>query len=216
MSDKNKDKQTYRLEDVEVDTIGLVKRGANRRFFFLTKSSQTEDGNMAEQDDVQTNPAVELDDERVKELAKETVVAETEGLVANFFKGLFGGNDDADDDPDDGNTVAAVEIPEEQPEVTVEDETIQVEVLNGCKVAKLASQVGTYLASKGFDVVRVDNAPSFNYTETVVVARDTVIANALSVAQALGAGNNVIQQKNKELFLNVTVILGKDYKKLTY
>ena len=112
MSDKNEDKQTYRLEDVEVDTIGLVKRGANRRYFFLTKSSQTEDGNMAEQTDVQTNPAVEIDDERVRELAKETVAKETEGLVANFFKGLFGGNNDADDDPDD-DAVVTVEVPEE-------------------------------------------------------------------------------------------------------
>ena len=103
-----------------------------------------------------------------------------------------------------------------KPEVLEESSVIKIEVLNGCGVPKLARQAEDFLRSQGFDVVNTDNADSFDYPETIVIARDTVIIHARKVAEALFVRNNVIQQINRDLLLNVTIILGKDYRKLAF
>jgi len=103
-------KQTYMLKDVDVNTVGLVARGANRKRFFLTKSNDEEDNSMADQDD--KTPVDALTEEQIKEFSKDVVVEETEGVVRSFLKGLFGDNVDGDDaDNDDAPEVLV--IPEE-------------------------------------------------------------------------------------------------------
>jgi len=101
--------QTYMLKDVDVNTVGLVARGANRKRFFLTKSNDEEDISMAEQDD--KTPADALTEEQIKEYSKGVVAEETEGAVMAFFKGLFSG--DSDEETSDDDTPAVVVIPEE-------------------------------------------------------------------------------------------------------
>jgi len=110
--------------------------------------------------------------------------------------------------PEPQEPVAVSEAPKEK--------VIKVEVLNGCGVPKLARQAEDYLRGEGFDVVKTDNARSFDFPETIVIARDTVVTYANRVAKALFVENNVIQQINRDLLLDVTVILGKDYKKLAF
>ncbi len=93
---------------------------------------------------------------------------------------------------------------------------VQVEVLNGCGVQGISQQVRKYLRSQGFDVVYIDNAENFDFPETVVLDRrgEAAISDeSRSVATVLGTPH-VIQQKNEERLVDVTVVVGQDYRQL--
>lgn len=92
---------------------------------------------------------------------------------------------------------------------------IQVEVLNGCGISGVAQKITNYLRRKKFDVVQMGNYISFDVENTIVIDRTGNIQNAYDVAETLGVDKqNVIQQINKNYFLDVSVIIGKDYNKL--
>jgi predicted GTPase len=92
---------------------------------------------------------------------------------------------------------------------------IQIEVLNGCGKSGVAEKLTDYLRAKGFDVVRLGNYRSFEIEKSIVISRKEKIQNAEKVASSVGLNNeNVIQQINPEYLLDVTFILGKDYKQL--
>ena len=92
---------------------------------------------------------------------------------------------------------------------------IQIEVLNGCGKSGVAEKLTDYLRAKGFDVVRLGNYRSFEIEKSIIISRNEKIQNAEKVASVVGLKNeNVIQQINPEYLLDVTFILGKDYKQL--
>jgi hypothetical protein len=92
---------------------------------------------------------------------------------------------------------------------------IQIDVLNGCGVAGAASKVTTYLRRRGFDVVEMRNYKSFDVRETLVIDRVGNLAQAQRVAQALGVdSHNVVQEINFDYFVDVSVVLGKDFSSL--
>lgn len=101
--------------------------------------------------------------------------------------------------------------------VQVKSKAIRVEILNGAGVPKLASKAADYLRAKGYDVVKTDNAPHGNFKKSVVQDRIGDIDKARLIAGALGIGEaGVLQQKNPQLYLDVTVIIGQDYKSLKF
>jgi len=92
---------------------------------------------------------------------------------------------------------------------------IQIEVLNGCGVDGVADRFTDYLRKKKFDVVNTGNYRSFNIDNSIVIDRTGDIINAEYLAEVIGIDNKqVIQQKNKNYFLDVSLIIGKDYKQL--
>ena len=92
---------------------------------------------------------------------------------------------------------------------------IQVEVLNGCGASGIAEKFTDYLRKEKFDVVQMGNYVSFDIDKSLVIDRTGNRANAEKVAEALGIEDkNVILQKNNDSFLDVSVVIGKDYKKL--
>ncbi|MCF8241042.1 MAG: LytR C-terminal domain-containing protein [Melioribacteraceae bacterium] len=94
-------------------------------------------------------------------------------------------------------------------------EIIQVEVLNGCGVSGVADRFTDYLRSNKVDVVKSDNYSSFNIDETIVIDRIDRKANAIKIADLLGVKHtNVVEQLNDDYFLDVSIIIGKDYHKL--
>ncbi|MBK7106066.1 MAG: LytR C-terminal domain-containing protein [Ignavibacteriae bacterium] len=94
-------------------------------------------------------------------------------------------------------------------------EIIQLDVLNGCGVAGVADRYTDFLRSRGFDVVEIGNYVSYDVDETFVIDRIGNKANALKVASALGIEKvKVIQQLNENYFLDVSLVIGKDYYKL--
>jgi hypothetical protein len=93
---------------------------------------------------------------------------------------------------------------------------IQVDVLNGCGASGVGDRFTDFLRTNGIDVVKVGNYISSDVGESLVIDRTGKMANAYKVAKALGIKNeNVIQQINKEYFLDVTIVIGRDYFNLT-
>jgi hypothetical protein len=104
------------------------------------------------------------------------------------------------------------EIPPEPGSEKGAEDIVQVEVLNGCGVTGVADRYTDYLRVKQFDVVKSSNYISSEMDETLVIDRIGNMANAFKVAKALGVSNkNVIQQLNKDYFIDVSIIIGKDY-----
>jgi len=92
---------------------------------------------------------------------------------------------------------------------------IQVEVRNGAGVDALAARTTQYLRERGFDVVDVGNATSFDREHTVVIDRVGDRAAARKVAEALGVpGRRVEQDIRPQYYLDASIILGRDYEQL--
>jgi len=92
---------------------------------------------------------------------------------------------------------------------------IQVEVLNGCGVSGVAEKLTDYLRTNNIDVVNLGNYRSFEIENSIIISRNEKILNAEKVAAIIGLDNqNIIQQINPDYMLDVTFILGKDYRDL--
>jgi len=93
--------------------------------------------------------------------------------------------------------------------------TLQIDVQNGCGVSGIADKFTDYLRAKGFDVVEMGNFLNQDIKTTIIIDRTGNRNNALRVAQVLGVSpKNVIQQVNRNYFLDATVVIGKDYSEL--
>ncbi|UCH66388.1 MAG: LytR C-terminal domain-containing protein [Ignavibacterium sp.] len=92
---------------------------------------------------------------------------------------------------------------------------IQVEVLNGCGVVDIADAFTDSLRKRNFDVVNTANYRSFEIDKSIIIDRAGRLGNAKYLADVIGLDRSrVIQQKNKNYFLDITLIVGKDYRKL--
>ena len=90
--------------------------------------------------------------------------------------------------------------------------TVQLDVLNGCGVPGTASKCTEILRQRGFDVVEIKNYSSFNVPNTIIIDRIGDRKKAQRVAATLGVNeNNIIQQINPDYFVDVSVVIGKDY-----
>ena len=92
---------------------------------------------------------------------------------------------------------------------------IQIDVMNGCGDAGMASRCSSFLRARGFDVVEMRNYKTFDLHESMVIDRAGNRENAERVARALGVGTkNIIQQINQDYYVDVSVVIGKDYPSL--
>lgn len=92
---------------------------------------------------------------------------------------------------------------------------VQIEVLNGCGVSGAADKFTEYLRARGFDVVNKGNYSSFDVDNTLVIDRSNNADKAALVAEVLGVENKrIIKQFNNQYFLDVSVIVGKDFNSL--
>ena len=92
---------------------------------------------------------------------------------------------------------------------------IQMEVLNGCGISGIAEKFTDYLRKNNFDVVQTGNYISFDIDKSMVIDRSGNKENAIKAADALGINHkNVIQQINNDYILDVSLIIGKDFKEL--
>lgn len=65
------------------------------------------------------------------------------------------------------------------------------------------------------DVVNLGNYRSFDIENSIIICRNEKVLNAEKVAAVVGLDkNSIIQQTNPDYLLDVTFILGKDYRKL--
>jgi len=93
---------------------------------------------------------------------------------------------------------------------------IEVEILNGCGIPKLARMYTEYLRSEGIDVLDSKNADNFDQIETKILHHRGEIERAFALADIMMIDRNrIIEDKNENLFFDLTLILGKDYKNLS-
>ena len=89
---------------------------------------------------------------------------------------------------------------------------IEVEVLNGCNIPKLALMYAFYLRSEGIDVEAYKNADNSDYIETKILHHRGEIERALELAEIMMIDKNkIIEDKDENLMFDLTLILGKDY-----
>ncbi|HEX9251668.1 MAG TPA: LytR C-terminal domain-containing protein [Ignavibacteriaceae bacterium] len=90
---------------------------------------------------------------------------------------------------------------------------IQVEVLNGCGVTGVGDALTDVLRAKGIDVVKTGNFRSFDVENTFIIDRLGKTETANRVADSLNLDKRfIITEKNKSYFLDLTIVIGKDYK----
>ena len=97
------------------------------------------------------------------------------------------------------------------------NQNIEVEVLNGCGVPFLAAKITDYLRSKHFDVVFSGNAKNQLYQHTMILQRNEKIESLKKITDSFGVelddSDHVIIVPDESLCLDVTVILGADYRR---
>ena len=121
-------------------------------------------------------------------------------FVISFVSGLRGG-------PDERITGDAEHGGEELDRM---GPRVRVEVLNAGGVAGLARRATEHLRDRGFDVVAFGNAGVSDNERTVVLARTSDVDDARDVAAALGV-DTVAVEPDPQLYLDVTVLLGRDW-----
>ncbi|OPX18316.1 hypothetical protein BXT86_01880 [candidate division WOR-3 bacterium 4484_100] len=103
---------------------------------------------------------------------------------------------------------------EDPQEIYRRNSNLRVEVLNGCGVKRLAIKVANILRQRGFNVVQIGNARQTDFAESVVIERsDETGKNARYFAKRTGI-KNIGMDVDPALHLDVTLIVGKDYKKI--
>lgn len=96
--------------------------------------------------------------------------------------------------------------------------SIEIEILNGSGIFDLASITTDYLRTKHFDVVYYGNADKQSYDHTLIIQRNEKYHSLKLIGEAFDMDftdkNHVILAPDESLCLDVTVIMGKDYKEL--
>ena len=113
-------------------------------------------------------------------------------------------------------SVAVDDMPNFKP--VPEGTRIRVEVLNGAGIKGIAAHLTEKLREQNFDVVYEGNYKSngrttFNIRETIVIDRIGDPRYARRVASFLGV-SPIVQQARADSLLDVTIIIGRDYRNL--
>ena len=97
------------------------------------------------------------------------------------------------------------------------NQSTEVEVLNGCGVANLAARTTDFLRSKHFDVVFEGNMENQQYQHTLIILRNEKVESLIKIANSFNIDYTDITHiqvtPDESLCLDVTVILGADYRK---
>lgn len=115
-----------------------------------------------------------------------------------------------------GQTPGETEVNPEPPQPQPVTRRIQVEILNGCGVSGLAKRLTDYLRARGIDVVSSGNFRHFNMANSEILDRTGNDERSAKIAEILGINDGQIRvQKDSNLQLDATIILGADYRNLT-
>ena len=93
--------------------------------------------------------------------------------------------------------------------------TIQLDVLNGSGAPRIGQRFTDYLRARGFDVVEMGNYKDSRVEYTRVIDRVGQVDAARQVAEALGVPKErVVQEIDRNAYLDVSVVIGKDFRLL--
>ena len=93
---------------------------------------------------------------------------------------------------------------------------LKVEVLNGCGIQGIASQITDFLRQRNIDVVYFGNFEKWDLSETLVIDRvNHDLTKAKIIGKILGIEENrMFPQISPQRQLDVTIIIGKNYSQL--
>ncbi|MDP3147609.1 MAG: LytR C-terminal domain-containing protein [Ignavibacteria bacterium] len=94
---------------------------------------------------------------------------------------------------------------------------IKAEIVNACGIEGLGDRLTDTLRVNKIDVIQSGNYYQFNVDNTLIIDRSGNSEKAKKVADVLGIPEDqIITQLNPALFLDVTVLTGKDYSNYKY
>jgi len=104
------------------------------------------------------------------------------------------------------------------PSGTAGGATIRVQILNGCGVPGIARKAQDWLVRNGYDVRDVGNADRQDYVQCKVIDRGGNLTAARDLADVLkiDQARVVKLSGSPSPKIDVTVVLGRDYKKLAF
>ena len=88
---------------------------------------------------------------------------------------------------------------------------VRIEILNGTGEKGLARKVALALIKKKIDVLHVDNAESFDYEKSVLIARSEN-PEVGTLGRLIGC--QVVEQLKDETMVDATFIIGEDFRTL--
>lgn len=110
------------------------------------------------------------------------------------------------------NTFGLFDKDEAQTKPQNVQQLVQIEVLNGCGVTGIGDRFTDLIREKGFDVVNTGNYISFEIDKTFIIERLGKLETAYKVADSLNIDKRmIINQINKDYFLDLTIVVGKDF-----
>tara|TARA_B110000116_G_C16763617_1_gene549709 strand:+ start:526 stop:975 length:450 start_codon:yes stop_codon:yes gene_type:complete len=91
---------------------------------------------------------------------------------------------------------------------------IETEILNGCGESGVANLFTNFLRFHNYDIIEIKNADNFNYEKTYIkINNESNLLLAKELVNLLAVDEeNILIDKN--LIWELSVIIGKDYKKL--
>ena len=93
--------------------------------------------------------------------------------------------------------------------------SVQVDVQNGTGENRVGAIFRDYLKKKGYDVVDLGNYKSSDVDKTIIIDRTGDTRKAQRIAEVLGVSSrNIIQQINRDLYLDASIVIGKDFNEL--
>ncbi len=100
---------------------------------------------------------------------------------------------------------------EDPEQIRKKNNSIRVEILNGCGESRLGIKVANVLREQGFNVVKIDNAGSSDFEKTVVIERRSDdLENARYFAGRIRC-SNIGRDIDPALHVEVSLVLGNDY-----
>ena len=94
------------------------------------------------------------------------------------------------------------------------NKVIQIEVLNGCGDKGVADLYASYLRDNNYDVIDYKNADNFDYKASKIIVHNNNLA-VENVAELFEIETKHVDYFfNENIFYDMTLIVGKDYKKL--
>ena len=91
---------------------------------------------------------------------------------------------------------------------------IQIEILNGCGEKGIAVLYTDFLRDNGYDVIDYKNANNFNYTNSKILFHNDNIESKELINLLNIDDENIDYIYNKNIFFDLTLIIGKDHKSL--
>lgn len=101
--------------------------------------------------------------------------------------------------------------------LVVNGNAIAIEVLNGCGTADIGDKLADHLRKEGFDVVSIGNYESYEVLRTMIVDRIGNVEKCFLIARALGLDEiPILEDVNVTYAVDATIVIGKDYRKLSF